>query len=100
MASRMRLGVDDLFFIQCRVRWVGAAAVLFVLALPSVAPAACPVGAPGCCAVDADCDDGDACTGAETCDVASATCVAGTPVGCDDGDVCTDDACDPATGTC
>ncbi|MCH8968210.1 MAG: S8 family serine peptidase, partial [Planctomycetes bacterium] len=51
--------------------------------------------APGC-ATDADCDDGNACNGAETC--LDDTCVGGPPMDCDDGNVCTDDSCDPATG--
>ena len=54
----------------------------------------------GCCTSDADCDDGDACNGVETCDVANQTCQAGTPVVCNDGDVCTTDTCDHATGLC
>jgi hypothetical protein len=48
---------------------------------------------------DAFCDDGDACTGEETCDAVSG-CVSGTPVDCTDGFSCTDDLCDPATGVC
>jgi hypothetical protein len=70
------------------------------------------------CTVDADCDDGDACTrercadpstgtcasrnvfcqngnacdGFETCD-ASVGCVPGTPLDCDDGNACTEDLC-------
>jgi len=73
---------------------------------------------PSGCAVDADCDDGDACTtdrcldpvagtcstrrvfcqngnacdGFETCDP-EVGCVPGTPPDCDDGDACTDDFC-------
>ncbi|MEZ4325072.1 MAG: MopE-related protein [Polyangiales bacterium] len=31
------------------------------------------------CKVDADCDDGNLCTGAETCDLATHTCMPGTP---------------------
>ena len=30
------------------------------------------------CSNDAECDDGDACTGVESCDLSSGTCVAGT----------------------
>lgn len=76
------------------------------------------------CVTDAECDDGDPCTGFETCD--AGRCVAGaapscddgnacttgscavvdattwdcdsTAVVCDDGDACTVDLCDPATG--
>jgi hypothetical protein len=43
------------------------------------------------------CDDGDMCTGTETCNPTTG-CQAGTPLDCDDSDVCTDDACVPATG--
>lgn len=50
------------------------------------------------CVTDADCDDGDACNGAETC--MSGTCQSGVSVDCDDDDACTADTCDPATGTC
>ena len=53
-----------------------------------------------CCTTDADCDDGDACNGLETCDVANQTCQAGTQVVCEDNDVCTTNTCDHATGAC
>ena len=52
---------------------------------------ACVPGAP------IDCDDGDTCNGAETCDAALG-CVPGPPIDCDDGDACTSDACE--AGTC
>jgi len=72
----------------------------------------------GCCATDADCNDGDACTidscAAGRCAVqvrdcsvndrcVVAFCDAATgcgtaPVSCNDGNVCTDDACDPERG--
>lgn len=52
------------------------------------------------CASDADCDDGDACNGTETCDLGTGACQSGTPVNCDDSDVCTSNSCDPATGLC
>ncbi len=46
----------------------------------------------------AGCDDGSVCTTDDVC--ADGSC-AGTPiVTCDDGNPCTDDACDPATGSC
>jgi PKD repeat protein len=48
----------------------------------------------GCCAPGASCDDGDACTGVETCDTSSGSCQAGTPISCDDGDACTVDRCE------
>jgi len=74
---------------------------------------------PGCCAANADCDDGDACSIdtcvagqcaskprdcavadrclAGFCDAATGAC-ATAPVSCSDGNVCTDDSCDPAIG--
>jgi len=42
------------------------------------------------------CDDGDACTTADTC--SGGVCVGGPPLDCDDQNVCTDDSCDPASG--
>jgi len=50
------------------------------------------------CTMDADCDDGDACTGAEKCDPATHVCTAGTPVTCKT-ETCTG-TCDSATGMC
>ncbi|MCJ2555482.1 MAG: hypothetical protein LN410_04740, partial [Candidatus Thermoplasmatota archaeon] len=52
----------------------------------------------GCVNTDniAPCDDGDACTTADTCAVG--VCVGGAAPNCDDGNVCTDDSCNPATG--
>jgi hypothetical protein len=50
------------------------------------------------CKADADCDDGDVCTGVEKCDVSKHVCLAGTMLNCDDMKVCTVDTCDPATG--
>lgn len=41
------------------------------------------------------CDDGDACTGPDTCTDGKCS---GPAISCDDGDNCTDDRCDPATG--
>jgi hypothetical protein len=43
------------------------------------------------------CDDGDPCTGQDTC--ANGVCVPGDGPGCDDGDPCTADTCQP-DGTC
>jgi hypothetical protein len=34
------------------------------------------------CIADADCDDGNACTGVETCDTATHRCLGGTPLNC------------------
>jgi hypothetical protein len=50
------------------------------------------------CTVDADCQDGNLCNGAEVC--VSGACASGKPVNCDDGLFCTIDSCDPPTGTC
>ncbi|MFQ5479588.1 MAG: hypothetical protein ACE5E4_13345, partial [Candidatus Binatia bacterium] len=44
----------------------------------------------------AACDDGDACTTADTC--AGGICMGGAPRDCDDLNVCTDDSCDPVSG--
>ena len=48
---------------------------------------------------DAQCDDGFACNGAETCD-AVMDCQTGTPVDCNDGVGCTIDVCLEPSGTC
>ncbi|MBW2255457.1 MAG: trypsin-like peptidase domain-containing protein [Deltaproteobacteria bacterium] len=58
------------------------------------------IGEPGggTCTVPADCDDGDACNGLESC--VAGTCQAGTAVNCDDGVSCTDDSCDAVDGSC
>ena len=52
----------------------------------------------GCrqCSVDPDCDDGDVCNGAETCQ--AGVCVSGTNLDCNDGNPCTDNACDAQLG--
>ncbi len=49
------------------------------------------------CTQDSDCDDGDVCTGVETCSPQH-ICQQGTPMICDDSDTCTDNKCDPAKG--
>lgn len=48
---------------------------------------------------DALCDDGDACTGIESCD-AAAGCQSGTAVVCNDQNACTVNECNPADGSC
>ncbi len=48
---------------------------------------------------DAACDDGDLCTGVETCN-GGLGCVEGEPVMCTDLQACTADSCIPATGMC
>jgi len=53
------------------------------------------------CKADADCSDGNACNGTETCDTATHKCKAGTPAVCGKGKSClVDGVCDPATGAC
>ena len=46
------------------------------------------------CTTNGDCDDGNACNGAETCD-ANGSCQNGTPVQCGSGETC-----NPSTGEC
>jgi len=57
----------------------------------------CDPGA-GCVFTDntAPCDDGGACTAADTC--AGGACIAGPALNCDDGNLCTADGCDGITG--
>ena len=50
------------------------------------------------CTVDADCDDGAFCNGAEVCN--AGTCEAGTPPSCDDGVSCTVDTCNEGGDVC
>ncbi|MEE8522829.1 MAG: zinc-dependent metalloprotease family protein, partial [Thermoanaerobaculia bacterium] len=52
------------------------------------------------CTVNADCDDGLFCNGAETCNEATDSCDAGTPPNCNDGVGCTDDSCNEGTNSC
>lgn len=49
------------------------------------------------CAVELDCDTGDACA-PSVC--REGICVALAPVTCDDHDACTEDSCDPQSGRC
>ena len=57
------------------------------------------VGASGPeCTVNADCDDGAYCNGAEVCNAGS--CEAGTAPTCDDGVSCTVDSCNESTDSC
>ena len=52
----------------------------------------------GCVTTDntASCEDGDACTTADTCQAGA--CVGGAAPNCDDANECTDDTCDSASG--
>ncbi|MDX1764770.1 MAG: hypothetical protein R3231_10650, partial [bacterium] len=53
------------------------------------------------CASDAECDNGNACDGAETCNTLTGDCTAGIPLACNDGDPCNGiESCDPMTGFC
>ena len=47
-----------------------------------------------------DCDDGTFCNGAETCNEVTENCDPGTPPTCDDGVGCTVDSCDTGTDSC
>ncbi|MEM7350648.1 MAG: sialidase family protein, partial [Acidobacteriota bacterium] len=58
------------------------------------------VGTAAGCSVNADCDDGAFCNGAETCNTGTGVCEAGTPPVCDDGVSCTVDSCNEATDSC
>ena len=64
--------------------------------------AASPLAAPPPCVScnsNADCSDGLACTGTETCNIMSHICSAGMPVICT-GDQCNTSACVESSGTC
>ncbi len=52
------------------------------------------------CTLPADCDDGNACTGTETCGsgIYTDNCAPGEPLVCGDDLACTADACDPLVG--
>ncbi len=62
---------------------------------------ACDEGTDACGAtpIDALCDNGTFCDGAETCDPIN-DCQAGSAVDCDDGVACTVDACNEGTDSC
>jgi hypothetical protein len=66
------------------------------------ASGACVADMKACsCVVDADCDDGNACNGQETCGEADKLCQRGTPVVCaPSGDACLKSVCVPETGEC
>ncbi len=56
-----------------------------------------PIG----CTLDSECNDGLFCNGAETCDVPSGDCQAGTAPVCDDGAFCNgSETCNEATDSC
>jgi hypothetical protein len=51
-----------------------------------------------CAGVPTQCDDGNACNGAEVCDAATGLCIPNAPPVCDDLNPCTTDGCDSASG--
>jgi hypothetical protein len=61
---------------------------------PLAMAGATPSGCGGGCSVDADCNDGNACT-TDTCSGGSCS---NTPINCDDGNACTADSC--SGGSC
>lgn len=50
------------------------------------------------CKADADCSDGNACTGEEKCGLANHLCLQQDALVCNDGKACTVDSCEPASG--
>lgn len=50
------------------------------------------------CEEDIVCSDGNACTGEETCELATHTCTTPPALSCDDVDTCTADSCDAELG--
>src|SRR5262245_41007202 len=57
------------------------------------------IGAPArACVSNAECSDGNACNGAETCQ--GGVCTPGTPPNCVDANPCTADACDTGLNHC
>jgi hypothetical protein len=52
---------------------------------------------PADCLLDADCDDGDACNGLETCS-SNGLCISGIPLSCGEPTQCQAPACDPVLG--
>lgn len=53
------------------------------------------------CEINSECSDTNACTGIETCTVASHTCAAGTPVDCSSMvTFCSNSVCNTTTGAC
>ena len=59
----------------------------------------CGTGGGGCTS-DAQCSDGDFCNGAETCNLGTGQCEAGTAPNCNDGISCTADSCNESTDSC
>jgi hypothetical protein len=78
---------------------------LMAMAVDVGAPGADPVYGAGLlnlelagCELDAECQDGAACNGFETC--VAGVCTPGAAPNCDDGIACTTDACDENTDAC
>ncbi|NOT01268.1 MAG: S8 family serine peptidase, partial [Phycisphaerales bacterium] len=58
------------------------------------------LAAGGGCTSNPECDDGLFCNGAETCDIPSGNCQAGTAPNCNDSVSCTTDSCNEGTDSC
>ncbi|HET7545911.1 MAG TPA: hypothetical protein VFK05_38850, partial [Polyangiaceae bacterium] len=83
-----------------RLPGISSLLALFVLscgARTSIYVSDAGVDVPQPCAVDSDCDTGDACAQAEC---REGTCAPLPPIVCDDHDECTEDSCDPLNGHC
>ena len=63
---------------------------------PSAGCQHAPIASCSACTANAQCDDGNACNGAETCQ--AGVCRAGTTPNCDDRDACTIDTCTAQAG--
>ena len=101
------------FSVEVDLPWVGSAAVevdgspssAFEISGDRIrvgAPAPSQVVITEACQNDAECNDGDACNGVETCDIPSGACLPGTPVICQPASPPCEggEACNPSTGAC
>ncbi len=86
--------------LQLRVRATDAAATGDIVEGGIDNVSVCPTGPPPSCQSDGDCDDGLFCNGAETCNLGTGACEAGTAPNCDDGVSCTDDSCNEGSDSC
>ncbi|HVW27339.1 MAG TPA: MYXO-CTERM sorting domain-containing protein [Polyangiaceae bacterium] len=68
----------------------------------SEAAGGCTYNTSACgCTTNAQCDDGNACNGVETCNLGTLTCQSGTPVDCSPlTNACNTGTCNPSKGTC
>ena len=85
--------------LKSALSWPFAALLVLPFAVSCGARTGIDAGAPAPspCAVDLDCDTGDACARAEC---REGVCVALPAMICDDHDACTVDSCDPDSGKC